>query len=412
MKAKLTASLIRSLEPADKPYEVNDIALKGFLARVQPTGGITYYFAYRDKDRRKQRFRIGGHPTVTAPASRKKAEQLAAEVVQGGSPHAEKKVRRAAAAVKKLNTMNGFLENRYAPWVIAHTKRGEETLALLRYNFKALGERGLSDISLNDVELWRTEASKSGLAKPTINRRTGALKALINKAVDWEVIESNPIARLKALKVDKKSRVRYLSDSEEASLRTALVNREEHRRMKRESGTRWRGVRGYDPVEHVEDPEDYLKPIVLLALNTGMRRGELFSLRWVDVDLGRRQLTIVGADAKSEQTRYIDLNREAYTLLVEWQKRWGNYQLVFPNPRTGEQFDNIKSAWNGLREAAGLKNFRFHDLRHSFASKLVMKGVDLYVVKELLGHSSIEMTERYAHLAPSARKEAVARLDV
>ena len=181
--------------------------------------------------------------------------------------------------------------------------------------------------------------------------------------------------------------------------------------MKRDSGTRWRGVRGYDPVEHVEDPEDYLKPIVLLALNTGMRRGELFSLRWVDVDLGRRQLTIVGADAKSEQTRYIDLNREAYTLLVEWQKRWGNYQLVFPNPNTGEQFDNIKSAWNGLREAAGLKNFRFHDLRHSFASKLVMKGVDLYVVKELLGHSSIEMTERYAHLAPSARKEAVARLE-
>ena len=60
----------------------------------------------------------------------------------------------------------------------------------------------------------------------------------------------------------------------------------------------------------------------------------------------------------------------------------GNYQLVFPNPRTGEQFDNIKSAWNGLREAAGLKNFRFHDLRHSFASKLVIKGVDLYVVKE------------------------------
>jgi len=411
MKAKLTPSLIRSLKPADKPYEVNDLAIKGFLARVQPTGSITYYFAYRDEDGKRQRFRIGGHPTVTAPACRKIAERLALEVLQGRSPHAEKKARRAAAAVKKLNTMNGFLENRYAPWVIAHTKRGEETLALLRYNFKALGERGLSDISLNDVELWRTDASKSGLAKSTINRRTGALKALINKAVDWGVIESNPIARLKALKVDKKSRVRYLSAPEEDALRTALVNREEHRRMKRESGSHWREVRGYDPIEHVDDPEDHLKPIVLLALNTGLRRGELFSLRWADVDLERKQLTIVGADAKSDQTRYIDLSREAHALLAEWQKRWGNYRLVFPNPKTGEQLKDIKSAWNGLREAAELKNFRFHDLRHSFASKLVMKGVDLYVLKELLGHSTIEMTERYAHLAPSAMKEAVALLD-
>ena len=105
------------------------------------------------------------------------------------------------------------------------------------------------------------------------------------------------------------------------------------------------------------------------------------------------------------------MSREAHALLAEWQKRWGNYRLVFPNPKTGEQLKDIKSAWNGLREAAELKNFRFHDLRHSFASKLVMKGVDLYVLKELMGHSTIEMTERYAHLAPSARKEAVARLD-
>ena len=94
MKAKLTTALIRSLEPADKPYEVNDQTDKGFIARVQPTGGITYYYAYRDQDGRKQRFKIGRHPSVTAHTCRKKARQLAVEVVFGISPHAEKMARR------------------------------------------------------------------------------------------------------------------------------------------------------------------------------------------------------------------------------------------------------------------------------------------------------------------------------
>ena len=154
---------------------------------------------------------------------------------------------------------------------------------------------------------------------------------------------------------------------------------------------------------------DYLKPMILVALNTGLRRGEIFNLLWSDVNFEKRELTIEGATSKSGQTRHVQLNSQAYTILHDWQQQ-SNGDYVFPSPRTGGRFNNIKKSWAGLRERAHIKDFRFHDLRHSFASKLVAAGVDLYTVKELMGHSSIQMTEKYAHLAPEHMADAVEKI--
>lgn len=123
------------------------------------------------------------------------------------------------------------------------------------------------------------------------------------------------------------------------------------------------------------------------------------------------QITVLGQGSKSGDTRHIPLNDEALATLRQWKKQQSEpVGLVFPS-RGGNPFNHVKKAWGGVLLAAELTDFRWHDLRHHFASKLVMAGVDLNTVRELLGHSDITMTLRYAHLAPEHKAAAVALLD-
>ncbi len=151
---------------------------------------------------------------------------------------------------------------------------------------------------------------------------------------------------------------------------------------------------------------------MLVSINTGLRQGEAFELTWRHVDLERAILTVVGTTAKSGTTRHIPLNAEALAALRGWRAQavaTAPDDRVFP-ARDGARLDNVHNAWAGLLKTAGITGFRWHDLRHHFASRLVMCGVDLNTVRELLGHSSYSMTIRYAHLAPEHRAAAVARL--
>ena len=149
--------------------------------------------------------------------------------------------------------------------------------------------------------------------------------------------------------------------------------------------------------------------MVLLSINTGMRRGEVFNLKWENVNLERAIITIDGDFSKSGKTRHIPLNTEAFNVLKTWKKERNHPTLVFPS-KNGRKFNNIKRSWAGLLKEANIENFRWHDLRHHFASRLVMSGVDLNTVRELLGHSDMTMTLRYAHLAPEHKANAVEKL--
>jgi integrase len=410
VKRHITAPVVKNLEPSDKPYEVVDTDLKGFLARVQPTGVITYYFAYRVQDGTRKRYRIGKHPGITAPAARKAAEKLAAEVVQQSDPQAAKKAARRERERSKKETLAGFIDHNFKDWCLTHQRRGDETLKLLAFNFGHLYNKKLTDISAWDIQKWRSEKDKAGLKTTTINRRVTTLKAVMNKAVEWDVIAVNPLNKIKPIKTDSNARIRFLSKDEELELRQALDDREAQIRQGRESGNNWREVRGYKQLAPLDGAfADYLKPMVLLALNTGLRRGEVFNLKWADVDFEKRSLAVEGTTAKTGQTRHVSLNSEVVTLLKSWRTQSTSMQ-VFTSPVTGKQFDNIKKAWGQLRNRAGIPDFLFHDLRHTFASKLVMAGVDLYTVKELMGHSTIQMTERYSHLAPEHKASAVEKL--
>lgn len=411
MKIHISVSSIRTLEPAARVYEAVDDHIKGFLARVQPTGVITYYYSYRTSDGTRKRHRIGRHPGITAPAARKAAELLAASVSQGSDPHAERKASRVKREKSKHESLGGFIELKYKDWALSHQRRGAETLQLLKSNFEAsFYKKKLEEITAWDIQKWRTEKGKEGLKATSVNRRVTTLKAVLNKAVEWEVITSNPLQKIKPLKIDAKHRVRFLSNEEEEQLRQALDDREAQMRESRASGNRWLEIRGREqrrPI--IEHFADYLKPMIVLCLNTGLRRGEIFNLQWADVDLIKKTLTVEGSTAKSGQTRHVQLNSESATLLEHWRAQ-STSDFVFPSPVTGGKLNNIKRSWGLLKERADIAKFRFHDLRHTFASKLVMAGVDLYTVKELMGHSTIQMTERYAHLAPEHKASAVEKL--
>ena len=395
-RAVVAAQLIKRLEPKAKPYEVRDSRLTGFLIRVQPSGYMSYVAEW-GRGKRKSIGRVG---VLTPAQARDKARGMLADATLGNDPRDEMKGSGAY-------TLNSYVTNRYGPWLIVERKTGEDILARLKACFgKDFGKKNLPDINAWIVEKWRSKRLQAGLATTTVNRDIGALKSALQKAVKWKILKSNPLAELTPKKVDSRPTVRYLSSGEETRLRDALDARNAKLQRHRESNNRRRAERGIEPFATVRDN---LKPMVLLAMNTGLRRGELFSLKWPDIDIGRAMLTIHGYQAKSEHTRHIPLNAEALETLKEWKKGRTDSPYVFPS-KDGKRLGHIRRSWGGLVKDAKLKDFRFHDLRHDFASRLVMAEVPLNTVRELLGHSDIETTLRYAHLAPEHTAAAVAKL--
>jgi len=413
MQAKLSAQSIRALLPGDKPYEVVDMEVKGFLLRVQPSGVMTYYFTYRNREGRRRRYRIGNSESLSPAQARDQAILLAARVITGEDLQVEKKRERRAAELAKSRKLEGFLTHNYEPWAISHRKSGVATIKRIRRNFPHLLNRPLIDINLWVIEKWRSEQLKAGKARTTVNRDITALKACLARAVEWEVLEENPLQKLRPLRVDNLSRVRYLSAAEENALRKALCDRDERIRRDRANGNEWRRNRRKATLPDLSRQiyADHLHPMALLTLNTGLRRGESFQLRWTDIDFLRREIVVRGDYAKSGKTRYLPLNDEAFTTLRHWRSVVNSTEWVFPNCNGGP-LTSIKSSWKRVLQSAAISDFRWHDLRHHFASSLVMKGVDLNTVRELLGHSDLSMTLRYAHLSPEHKAEAVAKLCV
>ncbi len=411
MKAKLTAKCVNGLKAGTQMYKVWDTEIKGYFVRVSPKGRKTYALFYRANGVANE-YTLGINGNLTADEARGMAKGKAADTAKNIDIQQEKRLASQRAKSSKHSTLGKFVTEKYKPWVESNQKSHKESLRTLNVDFEHLHSRKMHEISPWDVQKWMSNAKKRGLEATTINRRVATLKSILSKAAEWKVIDSNPLAGRRRLKTDNKGRVRYLDNSEEEALRATLDNRQECQRADRLTHISWREHRHLTPPTELNTLfTDYLKPIVLLAINTGMRRGELFSLTRADINLGERLLTIVGKTAKSGHTRYIPLNDEAFAVLVSWRNQSNSKSWVFPSPATGERMDNITSSWKNLITDSRIIDFRFHDLRHHFASKLVMAKVDINTVRELLGHKDIQTTLRYAHLAPKHKAAAVALLN-
>ena len=247
-------------------------------------------------------------------------------------------------------------------------KRDEFSLISLRPFFKG---KTIQDIGPEFVERYKAKR-KTEVSPATVNRDLAFLKTMFNKAVEWGRLESSPVANVKKFK-EPNSKERILNASEIARLIDIATN--------------------------------HLEPILIIALNTGMRRGEILSLKWENVNLSKRCIHI--EDSKSGRSRDVPMNGLAVEALSSIRQ---DSVYVFYNPTTREPIKDIKTAFKTACKNAGIKGLRFHDLRHTAATRMVEARVDLVTVSKILGHSSIQMTMRYAHPTPENMRLAVEKL--
>ena len=400
MKAKITQKLINSLKPEEKHYRVFDTDQPGFFIRVQPTGHMAYMVSWA-RNRERSLGRVG---TLTLAQARTEAARYLADAHEHGEPLAVTRDRRGSSTP----SLRQFIDETYLTWFKAHNKGYAKTLHTLDNNFDSIMSQRLDAITGRDLESLRTTWLTAGNKPSTVNRKMGTISGVFSRAVDWEYLPSSPLDKIKPLKVDTKGQVRYLSKEETLNLRNSLEVREHRACLERDSANQWRSERNKVLFSDLKELAftDHLKPMVLVSLNTGMRRGELFSLTWPMVNFHNKTITVGGDTAKTSETRHIPMNTETFNTLKAWKDQSGESAFVFPGLEGG-RMEDVKSAWLKLLKEACITGFRWHDMRHDFASRLVMAGVPLNTVRDLLGHADIKMTLRYAHLAPGTKAAAV-----
>ncbi len=228
----------------------------------------------------------------------------------------------------------------------------------------------LFEVSPLMIEKFKSSRRKS-VSPASVNRELACLKHMFTKAIEWDMIASNPVKQVKLFR-ESTGRVRYLTMDEIHLL--------------------------------IKESAEHLRPIIIIAIYTGMRKSEILNLKWEDVDFESKMIYV--SVAKSGYGREIPM---AEPVLFALRGLRSKSDSVF-NHEKGTPIKNFRTAFTNAVRRARIDNFTFHDLRHTFASHLVMNGVDLLTVKELLGHRSINMTLRYAHLSPEHKKKAVASL--
>jgi integrase len=366
VRARLTQHLIRTAPPKPKPYEIRDTETRGLILRIQPSGVRTFYVEWG----RGLRVRLGRADVLTPSQARSRALAILAHAANGDDPRAR---------VRTDPSLGEYVGGEYRAWCMAHTKTGAKDPDRLVARFAGFLDLRLSEVTPPRVEAWTLQRLQAGRSPYTVRRDIATLHSALAKAVRWRHIAVNPLEGLAPIKGADNTRVRYLDAEERSRFMAALE-------------------------------ASPIRDLVMVALHTGMRRGELFGLRWEDVDLGRRLITVTAQTAKSRKVRHIPANELVWRILGGGGAAASGSGYVFCSPATGAPLRDIAGPWMRLCREAQVSGFRFHDCRHDFASRLVMAGIDLNTVRELLGHADLKMTLRYAHLAPAHKASAVAVL--
>jgi integrase len=408
---KFTPTVLRNIKPlSDKGTWFSDSECKGLQLWAGVSGKNTWYVHYRRPDTRKLAYhKIGDAEFFSVPQARDAARAFLADTQRGATPWVKPEV-------TEPPILETFIREKYGPWVLEFRRSGKETLAMLEQAFDVFFEKRIDEISVVDIDRWRSrKRAEKGSKASTLNREVTALTAALNWAVKYGIIKGHLLGRLERLREDdSETKIRYLLPEERERLFAALDAREERIRSGRDSHNEWLDEREKETRPSLQGVAfvNYLKPMVIVSLNTGIRRGSLFRLLWSDIDFQGQNLTIRAAIAKSGRDIQIPMNETLVNTLEAWKTQTGGSGdgLVFPSPKGGGVMDNCRRAWAGVLKAAEIENFRWHDMRHDFASQLVMKGVDLNTVRELMGHADLKMTLRYAHLAPKVKRAAVGLL--
>ena len=249
------------------------------------------------------------------------------------------------------------------------------TLQKLYRHFRTWYPEPITAITVERVEAWKARRLNEGRSPSTVLRDLFTLSSVLRRAVQAGELIENPVRRVDKPRIDRRGKVRFLDQAEETRLRDALKARDVETQTRRALANIRRQTRHERALPSLMYFGDHLTPAVLLSINTGLRRGEILKLRWGSVDFDRQLLTVEGRNAKSRQTRHVPLNEEAVDVLRRWREQSGTGMRVF------DVVTGFQAAWEKILKRAGISNFRWHDLRHHFASRLVQEGVPLNTVR-------------------------------
>ncbi len=385
---------IAALEPRKTRYRAWDAKQPGLCVRVQPSGSRTWFYEYRPPGGTKQSVKVGDADRMSPADARRAARAF------GIDPAADKRLEkqereaeRAEKAAAALRTIRAYLDEDYYPNHLSTARSGNITKSRILNAWAELLDKDMSELCTLDIKRVSNRRFKAGITKQTFNRDWAALRALLNSACEDGLISSAP--KFKPYKEPDNKRVRWLGQRDPKERERFL--------------------------EALKTTREPARTVITIAYWTGLRRSEVFSLEWSDIDFAYEQINVRGETTKSGKARHIPLHptlAEHLSGLRSQRMRVASHSpqlhgvsaLVCPGSLSGKRLKQINRAWSSLTERAGLSDFRLHDVRHDFASRLVMNGTDLYVVRDLLGHSTTKLTERYAHLSPEHLKQAMEAL--
>jgi len=340
--------------PKGKFQSRRNFGFGAVYVRKSSSGNPRYYLDYFDNGKRIQR--------VSRRAS--SFEDAYAELRQAVSREPEKKRISFGAFADE------YLED-YAKPTKKSWKADKVRLKKLKKYFK---ETDLRQITPMEIERFRSSLLSKGQQKSTTNRSLALLKRMFNLAIEEGYLEVNPARKVKMF-------------SEAENLKERILTEEEEQRL-------------------LDGCCEHMRDLVTFALNTGMRLGEILTLKWANVDM--KSGTIKVEFTKSGKTRIVPINQALREMLAKPKKRGEVY--VFTNPDSKDRFREPKRSFKTGCRKSGIEGLRFHDLRHTFASRLVRNGVDIGTVRKLLGHSTLLITQRYVHSDESMLRAAVGSL--
>ena len=289
--------------------------------------------------------------------------------------------------------------SRYKEFVLPTKKEQKKQEALLDWWDDEIGSHTLADVTPSKISECRDKLLNgitirgTQRAPATVVRYLAALSNVFTTAVnEWEWLEDSPVRKVKK-PTEPRGRVRFLSE-DTTGPDGKTIDGERSRLLK--------------ACEKSNSP--YLYPVVVLALSTGMRQGEIMGLTWDDVDLHQGRITL--HETKNGERRVVPLTGKALELLVGHAKiRRIDTPLIFPGKVKRDKPMDLRASWIAALKAADIEECRFHDLRHSAASYLAMNGASLAEIAEVLGHKTLQMVKRYAHLSEAHTAGVVASMN-
>ncbi len=370
-KYKLTKRIVESAESdLSKRIVLWDTEVTGFCVRIYPSGKKTYFLQYRNKDRVSHKIKLGVHGNITTELAREKAIQLALQVSAGEDPSVKSPSKAISPTIENLaeKYLNLHAENEKRPKSIK-----EDKSMLKNYILKEFGSRRVESITLEDIQTLHARLNKTRVRS---NRIIALLHKMFNLAVQWRWRADNPAAGIKKYQEDK--RTRWLQEDELKRLLDILEI----------------------------TPHQTTANIIRLLLLTGARKHEVLTATWDQFDLEKGVWTKRAHTTKQKKMEHLPLSPAALTLLKNVKEEKNDSLFLFPGNVKGKPLQDIKKSWATICKQAKLKDFRIHDIRHTYASHLVSSGLSLSIVGKLLGHTQVSTTQRYAHLADEPLREA------